>query len=83
MTLKCVPVCAELNNGGRIMADYVKLPINPTAEEINEIMNLLKARFSDQASGLKEQDRYGMFDTSFGLRAVAYSRLINWLKDRV
>ena len=62
----------------RLDGVVITLPRNPTADQIEEIHQLLRVRISDSEKGLELQDKHARFDTTFGLKAAAYERLIDY-----
>lgn len=63
---------------GRVDAIVITLPRHPTADQIDEIFSLMRMQSSDSSKGIELQDKYSRFDTTFGLKAAAYERLIDY-----
>jgi hypothetical protein len=56
-----------------------QLPENPTVEQIETIHRVMKLHDLDE--GEKMQEKYKTFCTSFGLKAAAYHRLLDYLNS--
>ena len=62
-------------------AEMATLPENPTDEQIEKIFSILKMKASDRIPGVDMQQKYKRFDAMFEMKAVAYHRLVEYLKS--
>ena len=56
----------------------ITLPRHPTSEQIEAIFDLMRIRHIDSERGIELQEKHRRFETSFGLKAAAYERLIEF-----